>query len=460
MRKLVIFLSIIFIIFPLVSAANLTLEVSNENSLIIKGTENRANFTLEITNNEKVQDDFQIYSLVGVSVFPKEFFSIPSKSTEEIEIEVLPHEETRAESRGLYSFEYEIKGQLTGLYTGRLTLDILDLVDIFDVSISEISLEDKQALITIENKKDFNFENLQIEISSEFFELSETLDLSSKESLDLKAEIKDSVKTLAAGIYEADIVFKYLTSESQSSTSINYLEKAGTSSSEETFGLIVTKDVISKANEGNLRTRVVLKESKNLLSRLFTTFSETPGKTERSGFLVNYEWQKDLDPGEEISITVTTNWTFPIILVILVLLVWWIVKRSISGPLSLQKRVSFVRSKGGEFALKIRLKAKARSDVEDIKIKDHLPRLTKLYEKFGTKPDRVDAQTRSIYWHVPRLKKGEERIFTYVIYSKINIVGRFELSAAIARFTKQGKTQEVRSNKTTFAREDVEDKEE
>ena len=63
-------------------------------------------------------------------------------------------------------------------------------------------------------------------------------------------------------------------------------------------------------------------------------------------------------------------------------------------------------------------------------------------------------------WHIKRLNSGEERVFTYIIYSKINIIGKFELPAAHATFEKDGKHDKVYSNRAYFMAESSEDKEE
>ena len=56
-------------------------------------------------------------------------------------------------------------------------------------------------------------------------------------------------------------------------------------------------------------------------------------------------------------------------------------------------------------------------------------------------------------WNIPRLAEGEERIFTYVIYSKLRIVGRFELPSATGIYEVEGKIHETKSNRTFFINE-------
>jgi len=131
-----------------------------------------------------------------------------------------------------------------------------------------------------------------------------------------------------------------------------------------------------------------------------------------------------------------------------------IIKRSIETDLSLRKHVSFIKTKGGEFALKVSIRIKAKKFIERINITDKLPPLVHLYERYGAiSPDKVDLNNKRMEWNVPVLNQDEERIFSYIIYSKIGIVGRFELPEARVVYEKEGKIKEATSNRSFFINE-------
>jgi hypothetical protein len=89
--------------------------------------------------------------------------------------------------------------------------------------------------------------------------------------------------------------------------------------------------------------------------------------------------------------------------------------------------------------------------VEKIKIIDKLPNIVTLYEKFGAiAPDTVDVKNRRLEWNIEALNKGEERIFSYIIYSKIGVFGKFELPVARAVYELEGQVKEATSNKSFF----------
>ena len=79
--------------------------------------------------------------------------------------------------------------------------------------------------------------------------------------------------------------------------------------------------------------------------------------------------------------------------------------------------------------------------------------MTKLYDKFDHKANKVDGATGKLLWHINHLNKGEERIFSYIVYSKMQTVGRFELPQAMATFDHEGKKHEIFSNKAFFVSE-------
>ena len=75
--------------------------------------------------------------------------------------------------------------------------------------------------------------------------------------------------------------------------------------------------------------------------------------------------------------------------------------------------------------------------------------MAKLYNQFGA-PHKVDNEKRKIHWEIKSLNPGEQRIFTYIIYSKINIVGNFELPLASASYELDGIKEFSYSNKTSL----------
>ncbi len=437
-------------------AADLSVEKLEQKNILITEIGNNATAVLKITNNENQKDSFQIYSLVGVNIYPKGFFEIGSGNTISLEVNFVPYLGVIKDHKGEeYIFEYQIKGQKTGYFKDNFAIKILGVKDAVQVMVDSIGLNAQEAKITIKNKEDFAFQNLKIGGKSRFFEFSKTLDLAPDEIVGFNVPVTIG-RGLEAGEYDFDLSYELNGVKSDSLGIVKYLEFGGISVSEHSEGFIVRKNTITKVNEGNIPTKAVIGIKKNVLTRLFTVYSTTADSAERNGLFVNYLWERELGVGESFAISSTTNYTFPFILVLIVILVAVATRFLVSGKLTVHKNVSLVKTRGGELALKVFVRVKARKAASNIHLTDRIPHMAHLYEKFGMNAPKVDHASRKLEWHINNLSSGEERVFTYIIYSKINVVGRFELPSAHASYETDGKTESVLSNQVYFAAETAE----
>jgi len=447
--------ALIFLLASLVSAADLEVNVLERNDVIITELEkSNATFKLEITNNGD-SDNFQIYSLVSVAMYPKESFRINKDEKIVLDVTAVPFDDVLMNKRGVYAFEYQIKGETTGFFKDALAIKLLDVKDAVIVSINDIPLNASSIKMTVKNKEDIEINDLKIVAESKFFKFSEKFDLTEKQEKMFDVPIILE-KEISAGNYEAEINYELNNMKSSVVLPIRYLEATGISVHESISGFIIKKTNITKSNEGNVPAVAVIEVRKNILTRLFTVYSDKPTNSKRSGVFVDYSWEKEIGVGESYTVNVTTNYTFPFIIILLIVVVGLFAKFMVTNKLSVHKGVSLVRTKGGEFALKINLRVKSRGNVKDVVITDRIPGHAKLFNKFGITPHRIDEHARKIEWDVPHMNAGEERLFSYIIYSKINIVGSFELPAASVSFECDGKREHVLSNKTHFAAETTE----
>jgi hypothetical protein len=257
-----------------------------------------------------------------------------------------------------------------------------------------------------------------------------------------------------AGFYTMNAEIKIDDEKAKVEGIIKFVEKDLVTTTKQDYGIIISTKIITKANEGNILTTSETVIRKNILSRLFTTFNPEPDIVEREDTRIYYTWQRQIKPGESLEIVVKTNWLFPLLLILLIVTIVVLVKQSSKTNLVLKKRVSFIRTKGGEFALKVTLLASAKKYIEKVNIIDKLPGLVKVYERFGVeKPRRIDEKNRRIEWNFEKLEPGESKLLSYIIYSKVGVIGKFELPSARAIFEKDNKLEETKSNRTFFIAE-------
>lgn len=444
---------IMFLIISLSSlaVASLNIEKIDKGSVVIAELDNPAVFEF-IINNPEGNDTAEIYSFLGVSFSPRGTFDlVPGENR--IEVKAYPNKEVRKNS-GTFKFQYEINTQNQGIFKDSLTIKIVPLKNSLSVRASQLHVEDKTASLEIKNLQNTHLENLKLQFNSVFFNSGINLSLKPYESNNVSIPIDSSqIQTLVAGNYVFNTKILYGGAETTLDETIKYVESENLALSTDSQGIIVRKKTITKENKGNVPLTAQLETTRDIISRLFTIHSLEPQTVERKGLLVAYTWSKTLQPSESFSITTTTNYTMPFILIILIIIIGVFVKLYTRTAVILTKRVFFVRTKGGEFALKVRLNIRAKKNIENIQIIDKLPGGTQLYEKFGVKPDRIDSTTRRLFWDIQKLNTGEERIYSYIIYSKVKVFGRFELPSAYAVFNKNGKKEHVFSNRAFFVSE-------
>ena len=454
MKKTFLSLMIIILFASLISAQtpSLKIEKTDKGSVIIKELTNPAIFEFEIENLGQ-SDIFEIYSLIGVSMSPKGKFEIPHGKTK-IEVMAFPNKEIRENNNGFYNFEYQLKGRNSGIFRDTLLIKIIPLEEAIAVEGNPFYPSDDNASIIVKNTQNANLNNLRLKVSSQFFSRTETFSLAPKEQKEITVQLdKKNLEKLSAGPYIISAELEIENKETKIEGIIEYLEEEGTLTEKTSEGLIIKKEVVKKTNIGNTPQAMTVELERGIISRLFTINSPSPTKTERNGLTINYIWEETIQPGESLVVESTTNYTFPFIIIMLIILAGFLAKIYSQKAISLSKNVSFVNTKKGEFALKVKIRVKARKNVDKVQLIDTLPGVTKLFEKFGKHPDKIDKNTRRIFWNIDSLRKGEERAYSYIIYSNLNVIGRFELPSALVTFVHNGKIQQVSSNRAFFAKE-------
>lgn len=443
---------LVFVLFFLASvlAADLTIEEKDSQNVIIGGLEMPAVFNLEITNHGNLED-FNIYNLLGFSISPTKI-NIPKGQTKDVQLEVYPYGEFKF--RGFYNFKYYVQDSNSDVESF-LWLEVIDLKDAFEVGASEIEPDSGVLNFYIHNKKNFYFENIDAEFSSSFFNVDETFSLEPYEKKIFSVDLdKEDIKKLGAGFYTINSDVTYEGETANVEGILKFAEKDVLTSTDKNFGFIINTITIKKENEGNVLAKTEISVDKNLISRLFTSFNVQPDVVEREGYVIHYIWDREIKPGEVLEVVVKTNWTIPFIICLLIILVIVYAKRSAKGDIVLKKKVQFVQAKGGEFALKVSILVQANTYVEKVNIIDKLPTLVKIYEKFGFySPTRVDEKNRKIEWNFDKLEAREIRTISYVVYSKVGVLGKFALPSATAIYEKGGKIKETESNRAFFVAE-------
>ncbi len=433
-------------------ALDLNIQKNSSNEVFVLGLNRPAVFNLDIKNLGP-SDYLVFYSFFSQNIFPKGTVYIESFETKRVPVEIYPPKELR--NLGNLKFDLYIRGQKGDEIAYPILLRVVSLDEAFAVTSDEITSESKQINIYLENKINFEFDNLHVVLTSPFFEDDEIISLQPYEIKKLTVKLdKKKFESLKAGFYTLNAK---ITAEDVSANvdgKIIFRETKIITTTKNNYGFIVNTQIMSKINEGNVPEKTEIVFRKNIISRLLTTFSPEPNISERKGFFVYYSWEKELQPGERFDVRLRTNWLFPFMVILFLVLFVYLLKEYTKKDLILRKRVSFVRAKGGEFALKISVIVSSRRFVEKVSVIENLPHLVKLHEKFGMiRPSKIDLVNKKLEWQFDKLEEGETRILTYIVYSKIGIVGKFALPRATAVFERDGEVKEIQSNRTYFMSE-------
>ncbi|MFA5070893.1 MAG: hypothetical protein WC511_00810 [Candidatus Pacearchaeota archaeon] len=452
MKKIFSLVMILFLIVPLISALNVKIEKTSEGEAMILGVEMPATFNLKITNLGS-GNNLMFYNFFGGDTLPKGTVELRSYETKQIAVGVYPRSDMKQE--GLMQFDLYIKGSEGESITFPLMVNAMQLEDAFEIGAEEFKPDSNNISVYIKNLVNFNFDNIKINFKSSFFEFEKTTSLAPYEKQIFEINLnKEQYRDLVAGFYtvEAKIQAKEKTANVEGT--LKFSEKDIVTSSQNEYGIIVNTKTITKTNEGNVVSSSSTVVKKNIISRLFTTFSPEPDLVERNGLSVYYTWERELKPGEELDISIKTNWLLPLLAVLLIVAVVMLTKQFSKTNLILKKKVNFVRAKGGEFALKVTLIVTARNFVERVNVIDRLPMLAKLHERFGGEmPKKIDEKGRKMEWYFDKLQAGESRIISYIIYSKVGVLGKFVLPTTTAIYEKDGKVHEAESNHAFFITE-------
>ncbi len=448
MKRECLFLLIVLLIS---SVSAMSVQQIAKTDVIIPEFNQPAESTLKVTN--AISGIYNIYTLTDVKLLPTNSFVI-SEGTNNKDIYIYPT--PQLDIRGFYTFTYTIKGPEE--FSDKMTIKVVSLEDAIEISSDSNDPESGKINFYIQNKENIQLQNIRIKFSSVFFDdLEKTISLEPYEKFEISADVEESkLKKIIAGSYLVNAEFQTDKGLVDLVGTIYLGEKKGIRTETSSAGLLINTKSITKINIGNVPETINIKVKKNIITRLFASFNYEPDLVERNGLSITYSWNKKLNPTDIFTIKVRTNYMYPLFIIILAILIIKGFQRYTQTKLDITKSISKVRTKTGQFALKVRLSVKAKKSVENVSVVDRIPVMLKVYNKFGTlKPTKFDVKNRRLQWDIGDLNTGEERCFDYIVYSKIGVVGKFALPSATAIFEKNNEIQETESNHVFYLSEQV-----
>ncbi len=423
-----------------------------------------ATFKLTITNDKSTDNAF-IVDVDPLKVYPfNDIFKEIRISTNQVDVPAFSEGSFTVEVKVLEDVvpnkNYETAIKIRSLVTkekivyslGVSVVEPENLIDIATDIPNKISPGEEVSFnVNLKNRANLILPNAEIYINSDlfsesfkekfypFYETTKTITFRTDPAA------KPGMYTLGVRVYSDGLLKGKLIKGFEVVSNQDVVEKTRTSS-----GFLTKTKVITKTNVGNTAVQDRLKFSISSFTKLFTRFDKEPGKAE--GML---EWQFLLQPGESYSVTITTDYRilFAVIAAI-VIIVGAYIYRSTKGVI-IKKSILKVREVDGTSELKVMLHLKNKTDsrIRNVKLVETLPSIVSHSPEFGTlKPDKIQKEekmTRMI-WSVEELEKGEERIISYNVKTRLHVIGKLVLPPVQVRYKHKTKMEVVRSNKLVF----------
>ncbi len=244
------------------------------------------------------------------------------------------------------------------------------------------------------------------------------------------------------GIYSADLVLKDANGQTLSKKSLNFkLEGVSKASQQETtsYGIMETTTTITSRNEGNSPTDIkVTAIIPSFASQIFVS-DIAPTSMEEVGNSLRVDWIfSSVAAGETKQVVYKFSlWKVWLTVVIIGAIVVLAFKFVFTVKIMKRSRYVGAITKESEVPVTIEVVNRSMSEVKDVYVRDFIPPIAKIVPRFETmKPTiRETVGGTEITWKLDSLRAGEERVMSYRIKPKMDIMGSLKLNPATVDYS-------------------------
>lgn len=356
-----------------------------------------------------------------------------------------------------FSFESENTGEVkdvyTKLYIGPDLSKLKPDVDVFvDVPERMDPRQSHSLKVHLVNKNQLVLDDIAIAIDSKFLSEDTLVGLNSNEEKTASFTVsfpEDKVPESESVHVKVTLGNYTFFDESASWAVVSYVLPFKKEVETEKGFLTRTK-VLSLTNEGNTR-----KDDQDVLietSAREKFFSKTTPKAEvvEMDGRKYLKWVISLDAGETTEVRLKTAYWWPLILIILIAAIY-IAYIMLRDPVVVRKRLMNLRKEHGAFAeakIVVHVKNRSRRPLNNVNIVERIPSMLAL-KKEGFRPMNPSkayphvSHGHVLEYNIGSLDAHEERIFSYVIKSRMKVVGNFRLKPTVVNFVDAGKKGKV-----------------
>lgn len=208
-------------------------------------------------------------------------------------------------------------------------------------------------------------------------------------------------------------------------------------------------------NDGNVLNTQDVKLPTSFVESLFTSSDGKVKKIDGQRYLV---WEVSLSPNESSIINLIVN--YRILFYILAILIifagfYFYVQSSIAVNKSATTTKSDDEGALSEIKITLEVKNKSKRPIKDVMITDIVPGIANVEKglELGTlKPKEVKHTKRGtkVIWSLAELDTHEQRLITYKVKAKLNIVGMFSLPRAVVEYARKGRRKRKKAYSNVF----------
>ncbi len=406
----------------------------------------QAKYVLTIINNEAAQTDVVVKSIDLNWKLDSDGAKFTLKPKETVEFNAVYTPLSNNMKPGKYGVNYRIESQSKTLFNDYLPVTVVRYDEIVDVSFVGKALIDplRNSIVKLDvtNLKPIDLVDLDVQVNSEAFKDSKVLNLIRNEKDTLEFQIAPN-PNIKEGDYVANVIImlgdKQLLDKPLSIVVGRYNDLQEVSEPVEGFLILGEKTTLN--NNGNALIENVLVKKLSWLQSKFTDFEPAPSTVEqKADGYVYVQWNYALQPGQSETFAYSTNYRNPIIYAILFVVIaggFYLLRKK---DLIVTKRALSLHTTEGNLAIMkvlVTVKNDGNAGIDEIRVMDKVPGVIKAPVEFGMiKPNSVKnvGEHTVLMWDIPHLKKGEEKVISYKIEGRVNILDTIILPAALAKF--------------------------
>jgi hypothetical protein len=202
-------------------------------------------------------------------------------------------------------------------------------------------------------------------------------------------------------------------------------------------GFLSVSVTIKVKNEGNVPSpEFYITESLPYFAKNFFRPEVQPTIINKTDNMIAYSWLiPSLKPGDEATVKYHFElWGVWLTILAIIATVFVLLRLTLTPTII--KKYKYLKTLEKEIMVSLDVKNKSMSEIKDILVRDFVPPTVQLIEKFDT----VRPKTRKVRagielaWNFDLLKTREERVLTYRIKPRVEIVGTLRLPAATMEY--------------------------